>query len=81
MDDEAKRLKRYMEMRDIALRHCHANISRAKTALDYAKIDRKHGYSADHLESLQNVAYYRENALWWFARYKKKCQQIAELEN
>ena len=80
MEDENKRLKRYLEMRDLALRRCHDNISRARTALDYAKIDRKHGYRADHLESMQKATSYRENALWWFARYQKNCQQIAELE-
>ena len=80
MDFEANMLQRYRAMRDVALRQFRGNIGRAKTALDYAKIDRKHGYMAEYLESLENVAYYRENALWWYARYQKKCQQIAELE-
>ena len=77
MDAENKRLQRYSEMRGVAMRQCRADIVRAKTELEWAKIDRKHGHRDDYLESLQNVAYYRESALWWFARYKKNCQRIA----
>lgn len=79
MDFESKRAQRYREMRGLALRQFRANIKLAKIELEYAKIDRKHGYRADYLESLQNVAEYRGSALWWYARYRKMCQQIGNL--
>lgn len=81
MDFDNYMFRRYCDMRDLALRQLRHNIGRAKTQLDWAKIDRKHGYRTDYLESLKNVAYYREEAMWWYARYKKKCKQIADLEN
>ena len=81
MDFETKRAKRYRVMRDLAMRRYSDNIVRAKKELEWAKDDRKHGYRVDHLDCLNYAAHYREEALWWYARYKKKCEQIAELEN
>ena len=80
MDFESKKQRLYRE-RDRTLRQYRGDIVRARTALEYAKIDLKHGYRSDSLESLQDVAEYRGSALWWYARYRKKCQQIANLEN
>ena len=81
MDDKTTKLRLYRDFRDLALRQCREYIARAKAELQWAKIDRKHGYRNDNLESQQSAAYYRKKALWWYARYQQKCQQIAELEN
>lgn len=80
MDVKTKRLQRYYERRDFALSKVEDHIVLAKIDLQWAEKDRKHGLREEHLESMRLVAHHREKALWWYARYQKKCQQIAELE-
>lgn len=65
---------------DFALRKYRQHITCALADLDWAKIDRRVGCHDAWLESMACVAHHREKALWWYARYQKKCQQIAELE-
>ena len=80
MDIKTKKLQRYVERRNFALRKYHDHIAWAKMDLKWAKVDREHGHHEEYMESLQCVAHHREKALWWYARYQQKCQQIAELE-
>ena len=80
MTPKERQLKRYCERRDFALSKVRDHIVLAKIDLQWAETDRRHGHRDEHLESMRLVAHHREQALWWYARYQKKCQQIAELE-
>lgn len=80
MSTKDKKRARYEERKEFALTKYRQHITWALVDLEWTKIDRRAGWRDFQLESLARVAQHREKALWWYARYKKYCGKIAQLE-
>lgn len=79
--DTKKKLERCYARKAIAEGHYREYMELARMSLDWAKVDHAKGHRDLWLESLEGAGHYRRKALEWYARYQKKCQQIAELED